>query len=548
MLSSNLRPDHVVAYNWHCFGNDIYRIKFLGEYKQEQKSVHQDFIKMVTLLRLAHTLYQSTGKDVSKHATSLRTYGLLADEKQFWVIALSFDGQDYVLENLGKYDLNVTESEMDVKKRIELCSLLLTAGYETAKEQEKVIAERTTSVHDSPFTTPRKSAQLQPTMIEIGTTVAVEFNHGSSINLRLVCLSIEITSFQEKNDDKSIFFGNFCSDKDKKFPLCIKQSKKTLNSAAFNALAFKNVNHLNLEITLKGSVLSATVISSEEEKKKIIIQLLSELKRLHDSKIIHNDVKPSNIVIYNGVARLIDYEIHHKYRFEYDESVYNENREMITSRSGSPSYNAPEKIKEGNYSISPKTDVYSMGLVFIELILDKRVKIGELHRDELTKRCHFFPNLSNVILKMISEEKEKRPTAFECLLEIGKDKFKSSATDFCEDVLSQFEPEELDLWSIGFDGGTEHLGSTKLQTLENPEPTSSFTPKQTKCKCRAGCKNKQCGCRKISDFCSIECGCGSNCQNREDIKQKETKRKKQDLVEDEDFQKNDTKKRKSSRK
>lgn len=104
-----------------------------------------------------------------------------------------------------------------------------------------------------------------------------------------------------------------------------------------------------------------------QTRHKILVGLASALLYLHEecgNPVVHRDVKPNNIMLdshFNaylgdfGLARLLQNE----------ESV-------ITNLAGTPGYLAPEVGFTGK--ATPESDVYSFGMVVLELICGRRSK------------------------------------------------------------------------------------------------------------------------------------------------------------------------------
>ncbi|UYV68948.1 hypothetical protein LAZ67_6001757 [Cordylochernes scorpioides] len=97
---------------------------------------------------------------------------------------------------------------------------------------------------------------------------------------------------------------------------------------------------------------------SEDEIRHVWWQIGSGIKHLHNLRIIHRDVKPSNIcVTFEGDFKLIDFEFACKY---------------IEGKSfnfpGTMGYQAPEIMLSNKY-YDLKVDVWSMGIVFAETYL-----------------------------------------------------------------------------------------------------------------------------------------------------------------------------------
>jgi serine/threonine protein kinase len=130
----------------------------------------------------------------------------------------------------------------------------------------------------------------------------------------------------------------------------------------------------------------------EAKKKPILNDILSGVDYLHHRGILHNDIKPDNILINKlGHARIIDFGLSSSYDSIYSGVV-----------GGSEGYTAPEILKgEGHADAS--SDIYSLGLIIQLLFGDtyQRIvkkctllepearyqSIGELKRSLFVKRA-----------------------------------------------------------------------------------------------------------------------------------------------------------------
>ena len=96
----------------------------------------------------------------------------------------------------------------------------------------------------------------------------------------------------------------------------------------------------------------------DEIVRSIFYQVLQALKYLHSSGMVHQDIKPSNILVNsNGKVVLADFGVGHSFQ----------STEMVV---GSPAYQAPEALTDGDNGITScnpaKEDVWSLGVTLYQ--------------------------------------------------------------------------------------------------------------------------------------------------------------------------------------
>ncbi len=99
-------------------------------------------------------------------------------------------------------------------------------------------------------------------------------------------------------------------------------------------------------------------VGDDELVRKIILQLCEALSYIHVKQIYHRDLKPDNILItYKGNnVKLIDFGLASADYFD-----------DYLRKAGTPKYMSPEQ-KENAAKIDHKADIYSLGLIFLELL------------------------------------------------------------------------------------------------------------------------------------------------------------------------------------
>ncbi|XP_074624091.1 dual specificity mitogen-activated protein kinase kinase 1-like isoform X1 [Acropora palmata] len=118
-----------------------------------------------------------------------------------------------------------------------------------------------------------------------------------------------------------------------------------------------------------------------EDASGLLICFVSGLSYLRDNhKIIHRDVKPSNILVNScGEIKLCDFGV----SGQLIDS-------MANSFVGTRSYMSPERLQGANYSVL--SDIWSFGLSLVEMAIG-RYPIPPPEENELEKNANFSPSI-----------------------------------------------------------------------------------------------------------------------------------------------------------
>ena len=104
---------------------------------------------------------------------------------------------------------------------------------------------------------------------------------------------------------------------------------------------------------------------SSKQRKHILNNILDGIDYLHHKGVLHNDIKPDNIIINKlGYARIIDFGLSSSYDSIYSGVI-----------GGSEGYSAPEILNGSGHAGAP-SDIYSLGLIIRELSPKKYKKIS----------------------------------------------------------------------------------------------------------------------------------------------------------------------------
>ena len=153
---------------------------------------------------------------------------------------------------------------------------------------------------------------------------------------------------------------------------------------------------------------------SVEQFLPIALQIAEILHHLHQNQIIHKDIKPANILIHPETkdVRLIDFSI--------SSLLPKETQSLQTPNvlEGSLPYISPEQTGRMNRGIDYRSDFYSVGVTFYELLTGKLPFESEdpleLVHAHIAKTAPLIPDrqvptpLANIIVKLMAKNAEER--------------------------------------------------------------------------------------------------------------------------------------------
>ncbi len=177
-------------------------------------------------------------------------------------------------------------------------------------------------------------------------------------------------------------------------------------STPFIAMEFVDGEPLDRVLARRGRL-------SWEETMTYGKQLCDALQHAHDKGIIHRDLKPSNLMItHDGILKLTDFGI----AKDTDVTALTGANSTI----GTAAYMSPEQCR-GVRDLTAKSDLYSLGVVFYELITGRKPFTAEnsmemflKHVNDIpirpTRHVHDLPVwVDNLIMFLLEKKPETRP-------------------------------------------------------------------------------------------------------------------------------------------
>ncbi|MBI4869794.1 MAG: protein kinase [Candidatus Wallbacteria bacterium] len=174
--------------------------------------------------------------------------------------------------------------------------------------------------------------------------------------------------------------------------------------------------------------------------------LVDAIRHAHEKSVIHRDLKPQNVVIsHDGVVKLLDFGV-----AQADDDIL---KTVTGSILGTFFYSSPEQ-NQGK-KIDARSDLYSLGLVFYEMLTGKRALVGNdlLQVTMAQMKSNFTPpsaintavpkSYDALCLKLMEKSPDKRfQNATDLLAEIRKLKL-SPGSGSVEDSFDSEETAKL---------------------------------------------------------------------------------------------------------
>ena len=152
----------------------------------------------------------------------------------------------------------------------------------------------------------------------------------------------------------------------------------------------------------------------------IAAQIASALNAAHRAGIVHRDIKPENIMIRpDGLVKILDFGIAKLGRREKNEALFAASPQTNPGAIiGTASYMSPEQAK--GRKIDARTDIFSFGIVFYEMLTGNRAFSGETPLERISSILKdepppirqilpaFPPVLEQIVAKMLRKNADER--------------------------------------------------------------------------------------------------------------------------------------------
>ena len=153
--------------------------------------------------------------------------------------------------------------------------------------------------------------------------------------------------------------------------------------------------------------------AEKNELLRFFLQSCRGLQALHERSLVHFDIKPANVFLKGGVARLGDYGL---------SKLVTHSRGSLSMGRGTPYYMAPEMLQRRG---DARSDIYSMGILLYELLCGKVPFTGDSEWEVLRKHENTAPELPDhltqteraVLQRCLAKEPQARFESVQQLIE-----------------------------------------------------------------------------------------------------------------------------------
>lgn len=196
---------------------------------------------------------------------------------------------------------------------------------------------------------------------------------------------------------------------------------------------------------------------TEDQAMLIFLEICEGYKELHKKNIMHRDLKPDNILISDGIIKISDFSFARLFEGgKTDKHFY--------SFVGTPFYTAPQILEGQQYS--SKCDVWSLGMIFYQMLTGHLAYIWKFMENESFKHCSITglaeiirdskldfpqnfqinPSVKEILVEMLERDEEKRLSWDELFKKVKKIDFSMYSFSKGSNTYAKLENSDIDIY------------------------------------------------------------------------------------------------------
>ena len=133
--------------------------------------------------------------------------------------------------------------------------------------------------------------------------------------------------------------------------------------------------------TLEDRLKAGGGAAAKDELLRLFLQACRGVQALHERSLVHFDVKPANVFVKGGIARIGDYGL---------SRLTTHSRASLSMGRGTPYYMAPELLqRRGDW----RSDIYALGVILYQILVGSLPFLGDSEWEVLRKHCDEAPTI-----------------------------------------------------------------------------------------------------------------------------------------------------------